>query len=343
MTYRTGGRLAGRDRRSPAGRWSQVESCGGSGAGVTAAGDGQRGMAWRIGRWQLGASIVAAGVAAAAALAGCSAADRPLTAARADTTARPTTRASATTTVRPTPTPTPFPPGNRTGPGGVPVIVAHGRRDRPLVAITFDSNMTDGMLRRLDSGGVASYDDAAVVDELIRLRVPATFFLAGKWVLRYPAETRRLAANPLFELGSHSWSHRAFATPCYGLAPIPTSAMAGDVRRSFAVLRQFTDQPVPYFRFPGGCYDTAALRAIASAGVTVIQYDVASGDAFGTSVDAIVRHTLAAVRYGSIIVMHITLANAPLTPLALPRIVAGLRARGITPVRLSDLLAADSR
>ena len=219
----------------------------------------------------------------------------------------------------------------------------HGRRDRPLVAITFDSNMTDWMLRRLDTGAVRSYDDAAVVGELIRLRVPATFFLAGKWVLRYPAETRRLAANPLFELGSHSWSHAAFATPCYGLPPIPTRAMANDVRRSFAVLREFTPRPAPYFRFPGGCYDAAALRAIASVGVTVVQYDVASGDAFGTSVDAIVRHTLAAVRDGSIIVMHITLANAPLTPLALPRIVAGLRTRGITLVKVSDLLAAGSR
>ena len=248
--------------------------------------------------------------------------------------------------------------GNRTGTGGaggvgagttvatgrvdahgVPIVVVHGRRDQRRVAITFDSNMTDGMLRRLDTGAVASYDDSAAIDELIALRVPATFFLAGKWVLRYPAETRRLAANPLFELGSHSWSHDAFATPCYGLPVIATSAIAADVRRSFTVLRQFTDHPVPYFRFPGGCYNATALRAIAPTGVTVVQYDVASGDAFGTSTDSIVSHTLSAVRPGSIVVMHITLANAPLTPRALPRIVAGLRARGYTLVTLSDLLS----
>jgi peptidoglycan/xylan/chitin deacetylase (PgdA/CDA1 family) len=98
---------------------------------------------------------------------------------------------------------------------------------------------------------------------------------------------------------------------------------------------------VPYFRFPGGCYDATALRAVAPTGVTLVQYDVASGDAFGTSVSAIVQHTLAAAANGSIIVMHITLANAPLTPQALPLIVAGLRARGFTLVRLSDLLAAE--
>ncbi|HSV67264.1 MAG TPA: polysaccharide deacetylase family protein [Mycobacteriales bacterium] len=220
------------------------------------------------------------------------------------------------------------------------MVIDHGPRDRRLVAITFDSNMTDSMLRRLDTGAVASYDDTAAVDELARLRVPATFFLAGKWVLRYPAQTRRLAGNPLFELASHSWSHDAFATPCYGLTPIPVAAMAADVRRSFAVLHHFTRHPTHYFRFPGGCYDTAALRAIAPTGVRVVQYDVASGDAFGTSVSAIVRHTLTAATAGSIIVMHITLANAPLTPRALPPIVAGLRARGFTLVKLSDLLAA---
>jgi peptidoglycan/xylan/chitin deacetylase (PgdA/CDA1 family) len=198
--------------------------------------------------------------------------------------------------------------------------------------------MTDGMLRRLDTGAVGSYDDTAVIDELTRLRVPATFFLTGKWILRYPAQTRRLAANPLFELGSHSWSDDAFATPCYSLPALPTTAMASDVRRSFTVLRRFT-RPVPYFRFPGGCYNRAALQAIASTGVTVVQYDVASGDAFGTSATAIVGHTLAAARYGSIIVMHITLANAPLTPTALPRIITGLRARGIALLKLSDLLS----
>jgi peptidoglycan/xylan/chitin deacetylase (PgdA/CDA1 family) len=222
-------------------------------------------------------------------------------------------------------------------------VIAHGRRDRRQIAITFDSNMTDAMLHRLDTGVVASYDDVAAIDELIRLRVPATFFLAGKWALRYPAETRRLASNPLFELASHSWSHEAFALPCYGLAKLPTAGMAADVRRSFSVLRRFTPHPRPYFRFPGGCYDTTALRALAPTGATIVQYDVASGDAFGTSVAAIVQHTLATATNGSIIVMHITLANAPLTPQALPQIVAGLRARGYTLVKLSDLLAAADR
>ena len=212
-----------------------------------------------------------------------------------------------------------------------------------MVALTFDSNMTDAMLAELDRHQVTSFDNRAVIDELVAARVPATFFLAGKWMQRYPEETRRIAANPLFEVGSHSYAHRAFHLPCYGLGGLPVAAMAADVARSEALLRHFTPHPTNYFRFPGGCYDRAALRAIAATHVQVIQYDVASGDAFGTSVRLIVAHTLIHTRAGSIVVMHITGGNtAPLTARALPAIVAGLRARGLRLVRLSTLLALGS-
>jgi peptidoglycan/xylan/chitin deacetylase (PgdA/CDA1 family) len=220
-------------------------------------------------------------------------------------------------------------------------IVSHGRRDVSTVALTFDSNMTVAMARELDRHQVASFDNRAVIDELDRLQVPATFFLAGLWVERYPEETRRIAADPLFELGSHSYAHRAFAPNCYRLGqPLAVTEMAGDIERSETLLRGFTPRLTPFFRFPGGCYTENALRAARAAGVTVIQYDVASGDAFGHSVSAIVDTVLAGVHNGSIVVMHITGGNtAPLTDRALPPIVAGLRARGFVLVRVSDLLA----
>ncbi len=201
--------------------------------------------------------------------------------------------------------------------------------------------MTDAMLRELDDGRVASFDNTAVIDELDQARVPATFFLAGKWMERYPDTVRRLAANPLFELGSHSYAHLGFTDGCYHLGRIAESQMAADVDRSERLLRSFTPRATKLFRFPGGCYDAAALRAIAPTGVTVVQYDVASGDAFGTDVAAIVRQVLDHVRNGSIVVMHITGGNtAPLTAKALPDIIAGLRARGFALETVTQLLTA---
>lgn len=220
-------------------------------------------------------------------------------------------------------------------------VVSHGSRSVPAVALTFDTNMTDAMLAELDRGTVPSFVNEQAIDELRQLHVPATVFLAGKWVERYPDVTRSLADDPLFELASHSYAHRAFKAPCYGLgAAMPVADMAPDVEHSEEILRGYTAQPTPYFRFPGGCYDQTALDAIAPTGVVVVQYDVASGDAFGTSVDAIVAQTLRSTTNGSIVVMHLDGGNtAPLTALALPRIVEGLRARGLRLVKLSELLA----
>jgi peptidoglycan/xylan/chitin deacetylase (PgdA/CDA1 family) len=221
-------------------------------------------------------------------------------------------------------------------------VVDHGPRSGRRVALTFDSNMTGAMLRRLDSGAVDSYDNEAVVDELDRLRVPATFFLAGLWVERYPDSARRIGQDPLLEVGSHSYTHRAFHVPCYTLEPLPVTDMAADVARSFDVLRAAGIIPVPLFRFPGLCSDPTALSAIAGTGVTVIGGDVASGDAFGKDAAAIVRSVLEGVRPGSIVVLHITKANAPLTAQVIEPIVDGLRARGYVLVKVSDLLAGSS-
>jgi peptidoglycan/xylan/chitin deacetylase (PgdA/CDA1 family) len=229
-------------------------------------------------------------------------------------------------------------PGYRPG-TALPAVVAHGRPGGHRIALTFDSNMTDAMLHRLDTGQVGSYANAAVVDELAARHVPATFFLAGKWVQRYPDLTRRIAANPDFEIASHSYAHRAFAAHCYGLAPEPPADMAADVERSFAVLAPFGGHQTRYFRFPGGCYDAAALRAIAGTHATVVQYDDVGDDPFNHDAAAITANVLRQAHDGAIVVLHITKANAPDTAQALPAIVDGLRARGYHLVTLSDLLA----
>jgi peptidoglycan/xylan/chitin deacetylase (PgdA/CDA1 family) len=230
-------------------------------------------------------------------------------------------------------------PGYRTD-TTVPLVVTHGPTGGHRIALTFDSNMTDAMLHRLDTGQVASYANTAVVDELQARHTPATFFLAGKWVERYPDLTRRIAADPDFEIASHSYAHRGFTPSCYRLDSEPTTDMAADVERSFTVLAPFGGHQTRYFRFPGGCYDTAALRAIAPTHATVIQYDVVADDPFNDDAAAITHGVLRQAHDGAIVVLHITQANAPRTADALPAIIDGLRARGYRLVGLSDLLDA---
>ncbi|MEU5947970.1 polysaccharide deacetylase family protein [Micromonospora sp. NPDC047465] len=235
-------------------------------------------------------------------------------------------------TAPPDTTPGATPPGTR------PPVVDHGPRVGNKVALTFDADMTDAMRYQLRSGAVRSYANLKIIDLLERERVPATFFLTGKWVEQYPAVTRRLAANPRFELANHTYGHLAFTPDCYGLPRIPEREMTADVARTFDVVAAYGGRQTRYFRFPGLCHDRKALDALAPLGLTVVDGDVVSGDPFAKSWRPVVRAALDGVRPGSVIVLHVTEANAPMTDEALPHILAGLAERGLEPAPLSEVL-----
>jgi peptidoglycan/xylan/chitin deacetylase (PgdA/CDA1 family) len=151
--------------------------------------------------------------------------------------------------------------------------------------------------------------------------------------------TRRIARNDRFELANHTYGHESFTDHCYDLPTIPRGRMTSDVDKTFDVIGRYGGHQTRFFRFPGLCHDRAALDALAPLGVTVVDGDVVSGDPFATAWQPIVRAVLSAARPGSVVVLHVTEANAPMTDEALPHILAGLRERGLTPAPLSEVLA----
>ncbi|MYR82314.1 polysaccharide deacetylase family protein [Streptomyces sp. SID5466] len=206
-----------------------------------------------------------------------------------------------------------------------------------VVALTFDADMTADQGPRAASG--ERFDNPELVALLRRLKVPSTVFMTGRWAEEYPAQAKAIGADPLFEVANHSYSHHAFSSPCYGLPVVAKNAMTHDVERAFTAFRKAgVRNVVPYFRFPGGCYDDTALRALAPANVTAVQWDVVSGDAFATDADAVARQVLDGVRPGSLVVMHCTRSAAPATEAAVRRIVPELRERGYRFVKVSELM-----
>ncbi|WP_328473313.1 polysaccharide deacetylase family protein [Actinoplanes sp. NBC_00393] len=238
------------------------------------------------------------------------------------------------------PAPVVTPGAGRTG--VKPPVVQHGPRDRDVVSLTFDADMTDAMAARLRSGAVSSYANLALLKLLERRKIPATFFVTGQWAEQYPQLTRRFAGNPQFEVANHSYEHAAFTAGCYTLPQLPPGAMTEDVAKTFRVLEPYGGRQTRYFRFPGLCHDKAALKALAPLGVTVVDGDVVSGDPFARGPAPIVRAVLSQVKPGSIIILHITEANAQYTDDALPKILAGLQRRGLRPVMLSEMLDGPS-
>lgn len=155
-----------------------------------------------------------------------------------------------------------------------------------------------------------------------------------------PSQARSIGTDPLFEIGNHSYSHYAFTSPCYGLPTVEEGAIHDEVERGFGAIRKAgARNVVPYFRFPGGCYDDATLRALAPEKVTAVQWDVVSGDAFATDADAVAQQVLDGVRPGSLVVMHCTRSAAPVTDEAVDQVVPELRKRGYRFVKVSELMA----
>ncbi|PAX83551.1 polysaccharide deacetylase [Streptomyces albidoflavus] len=235
------------------------------------------------------------------------------------------------------------PPTLAPGPGGLAPVFANGpRNDGKTVALTFDADMTADQGER--AAGGERFDHPELIASLRRLKVPATVFMTGRWAEEYPDQARAIGADPLFEIANHSYSHHAFTGDCYGLPRVAESEMRADVERAYTAFRTAgVKKAMPYFRFPGGCYDDAALREVSAAGVTAVQWDVVSGDAFATDADAVAQQVLDGVRPGSVVVMHCTRSAAPTTERALRRIVPALREQGYHFVKVSELIGAASR
>jgi peptidoglycan-N-acetylglucosamine deacetylase len=215
----------------------------------------------------------------------------------------------------------------------------HASTSQKIVALTFDADMTPGMLRELKSGKVASWYNEKVIEALRQQQAPATLFLTGLWIETYSDATKQLAADPLFELGNHSYSHGAFHSPCYSLFPIPESKQAAEVQKTDDLLKQYAVSYKKYFRFPGLCSDAQAMRTVEEQGYTVIGGDVDGADAFEKSPKWVASDVVSHVRPGSIVVLHMHGGpNAPATAGALPEIITKLRSEGYTFVKVSDLL-----
>ncbi|MGC1326000.1 MAG: polysaccharide deacetylase family protein [Xanthobacteraceae bacterium] len=215
----------------------------------------------------------------------------------------------------------------------------HAATSEKIVALTFDADMTPGMLRELKGGKVASWYNEKVIEALRQRHASATLFLTGLWIETYPDATKQLAADPLFELGNHSYSHGAFHSPCYNLFPIPQSKQAAEVQTTDDLLKQYAGTYKKYFRFPGLCSDAQAMKTVEDQGYTVIGGDIDGADAFEKSPKWVAADVVSHVRPGSIVVLHMHGGpNAPATANALPDIITKLRAEGYSFVKVSDLL-----
>ncbi len=217
------------------------------------------------------------------------------------------------------------------------VRLLHGER---LVALTFDL---------CENGNEISGYDADIIDTLRRLEAKATFFPSGKWLLDHRERAEQLMADPLFQVGTHSWTHRNFRLLPAGDAKADLALdLKADASVRWALREKACYRPAPskpggldhatLFRFPFGTCNAETLNAVNDAGLLAIQWDVVSGDpAKAITAEAIRQGVLAHVKPGSIVVMHAN-GRGWHTAEALPLVIADLRKRGFEFATVGELL-----
>ena len=197
------------------------------------------------------------------------------------------------------------------------------------IALTFDACMTAGMLKRVITGSDKDLYNRAIVEYLHLEKIPATIFITGLWAEKYPEFVKEIANDPLFEIGNHSYSHRAFTEDCYSLPVLPVGEKESDILKTQELLTKITGKTPKLFRFPGGCSNPTDLILIKKIGLRVVGWTFASGDAFNPNTDAIVQNVLHYARSGAIVVFHLSGGRyAPKTEEVIKKIIPELKKQG---------------
>ena len=246
-------------------------------------------------------------------------------------------------TPEPTPTPTPEPTAVTAAPV-VAEVITSGPRDRAQVALTFDTSYDAATATAVAAGTMPRQFDPAVLDVLAANGVPATVFVTGLWAQDHPDAMTRLAADPLMELGNHSWSHNAWTTDCYGLPYVGSpEQQRAEIEVAASQIAQFTGANPTLFRFPGMCASPEGAALAAELGEQPVGTDIVYNDAFVTDPQAGAAAILGQVQPGSIIGLHLNGApNAPATAAMVEALIPELQARGLELVTVSTLLAPSS-
>ncbi|QEC48502.1 polysaccharide deacetylase family protein [Baekduia soli] len=187
------------------------------------------------------------------------------------------------------------------------------------------------------SGGVAlTFDDGpdplwttAVLDELARLGVCATFFAVGRRAEENPHLVRRILADG-HALGSHSYGHPDPWT-------LPVRALAADYRRGHRAVEVAAGRHVPLFRPPKGFVDVRGAIAMRLARVQPFLWTVDPHDWEPRVEAGAIRCALEGLAGGDVVLLHDAI-EGPLAPealdrsatvAALPEIAAMAAARGL--------------
>lgn len=107
----------------------------------------------------------------------------------------------------------------------------------------------------------------AVLDILRARGVPATFFVVGRWVERYPEVVRRMVEEG-HEVANHTYTHP------YHFWTFPGPALAREIARAERAIRDACGRRSRFFRAPVGMKNCLLSRVLRRSGLALVSWDV---------------------------------------------------------------------
>lgn len=180
------------------------------------------------------------------------------------------------------------------------------------VALTFDDGPWPGQTRR-------------VLAILRRMHAPATFFVVGDVADHLPGLIAAERRTPGVLVEDHSWSHPL--TPPFGEQR--PAVVRFQIERTLRMLAA-DGVHATLFRPPGGGWSDRVVAIASSLGVRLVLWSVDPRDwAAGATARSITRNVLTHAHAGSIVIMHDGGGDRRATIRALPKIIHGIRHRGL--------------
>lgn len=201
-------------------------------------------------------------------------------------------------------------------------VITSGPRSCPGVALTFD----------LCPVRTASGFDRELIEFLMQERIPATFFVSGRWIDKHHHHLQELLAVPFFEIGTHG--HRHEHLPMMELEKRPE-----EIVRPVEILKRRYQRAALLFRPPYGEYDDSTVEVAKSLGLQFVLWDIVSGDADPTlTKERILDRLTRAARAGSIIVFHANGKGRHTNQVIQEFYRRVLQTHSLAPMTVSDLL-----
>jgi peptidoglycan/xylan/chitin deacetylase (PgdA/CDA1 family) len=197
-----------------------------------------------------------------------------------------------------------------------------------IIALTFDACGT-----KYGDG----YDEE-LVNFLKKEKIPATMFFTGLWIDANPEVFKQLTTDTLFEIENHGLRHKPCASDGeteYGIkGTLNIGEAIDEIELNNRKIKSITGRRPKFFRSPTAFIDETCVKVAGQLGITVISYDVLSGDAVPETPEQIIAgNILKNVKDGTIVIMHM---NHPkwYTYEALLKVVPELRKQGYSFVKL---------